>query len=197
MKARTIGQKRRRKKAIPVSDLNVSYHHNTHDQYADASAWKQSVEARAERLQVLPSVAIRPEYGHTLGLFLIYQERHGVIDEETVRDCLDAGAHFGRVVSAYSKEVLGAPNPNPPGMDMNRIGGKSCNEPTPDEIRQISNSFMALVSCLDRTGPRNEKMRVLRELIICDAEWANWPDRMLRDALAGLKAISAMLKGAK
>jgi hypothetical protein len=39
------------------------------------------------------------------------------------------------------------------------------------------------------------RMHALRELIICEAEVGTWPDVMIRDAMAGLRAISDQLNG--
>jgi hypothetical protein len=131
-----------------------------------------------------------PECGYSLGRLLLYQERHGMLTAEQARDYLDAGSHFAWIVTDYMKDVLGSPRPTPAAMDINRVGGLSCDAVDPDHIKFVTNMYMGIEGLLGRA-----RMHALRELIICEAEVGNWPDVMVRDAMAGLRAISDQLNG--
>lgn len=151
-------------------------------------------ETKARRMlqhDVDEKFAKSQECGHSIGRLA----RQLKWDNETAARRIAAGFRFAEVVTEYNKDVLGAPNPNPPAMDMNRIGGMSTREIDKRQIDRVTTAYMAIRGALgfnskDGTNDATRMYRVMIQACIEDMDTSNWPDRQIRDLLKALDAVA-------
>lgn len=132
------------------------------------------------------------ECGHSIGRLA----RQLKWDRETAASRIGAGFRFAEIVVEYNKDVLGAPNPNPKAMDMNRIGGKSTREIGQDRVKSLTNDYMRLIGALEMAAidGRAGKMHLFRIMSLAcieDIGCENWPDRQVSDLIRALDAVAA------
>ena len=157
------------------------------------AAFDATKARRMEQHGVDEQFAKSQECGHSIGRL----SRQLKWSNETAARRIAAGFRFAEIVTEYNKDVLGAPNPNPPAMDMNRVGGFSTREITKDHVKNLTNKYVALRGALgfnsDNGGAQACMMyRVLTMTCIEDADTSNWPERQLRDLLKGLDLVADM-----
>lgn len=153
----------------------------------ELSAFKETVERRMTQDNVPESVAKSQEHGHVIGR-LAEQLRW---DKELAGQRIAAGFRFSEVVTEYRKDVLGSPNPNPPAMDMNRIGGFSTRGVSQERAKSLTNDFMAIHQALGQAGRASYLFRLLDMVCVEDAPTENWPDGQIRDLEKALDAVSS------
>lgn len=151
------------------------------------AAFDATKARRMEQHGVDEQFAKSQECGHSIGRL----SRQLKWSNETAARRIAAGFRFAEIVTEYNKDVLGAPNPNPPAMDMNRVGGFSTREITKDRIKSLTNDYMRLIGALDMVGPRHHLFNVMRIACIEDSGTENWGEKQLVDLIKALDAVAA------
>ena len=155
--------------------------------FRERAAFDETKARRMIQHAVDENFAKSQECGHSIGRL----SRQLKWSNEVASRRISAGFKFAEIVTEYNKDVLGAPNPNPPAMDMNRIGGMSTREITGDRIKSLTNNYMRLVMALDMAGPRWRLMNIMRLACIEDCPTENWGDKQVVDLVKGLDAVAA------
>lgn len=160
---------------------------------AEKGAYAKTRDARKERYQVDEKFAASQECGHSIGR-LAKQLKW---DSETAMRRIGAGFRFAEIVTEYNKDILGAPNPNPRAMDMNKIGGLSTREMTAEHIRTLTSNYMRLIGALEMASlggiGKMQLFRILSLACVEDADTDNWGDRQVGALILGLDSIAAAI----
>lgn len=159
---------------------------------ADLSAFNETKARRMEHHGVDDKFAASQECGHSIGRLA----RQRKWDRELSAQRIGAGFRFAEIVVEYNKDVLGAPNPNPRAMDMNRIGGLSTRDVSKERARQLTNDYMRLtqtlqMATLDGMSGRMHLFRLLSLACIEDAPTENWPEKQIMELEKALDAVAA------
>lgn len=185
-------RRRRKRKIIYERPPSEPFGMRVIDMQSEKAARERAAfdETKARRMiqhEVDEHFAKTQECGHSIGRLA----RQLKWNNETAARRIAAGFRFAEVVCEYNKDVLGAPNPNPPAMDMNRIGGKSTRDVTQERIKSLTNDYMRLIGALDMVGPRQHLFNVMRIACVEDAGCENWGDKQVVDLVKALDAVAA------
>lgn len=192
MKAQNIKKRRKRLKVVTferetkADDGRAIVDLASERDARERAAFDETKVSRMERYQVDEKFAKSQECGHVIGRL----SRQLKWDSETSSRRIGAGFRFAEIVTEYRKDVLNSPNPNPPAMDMNKIGGLSTREITEDRVKRLAKEFMAIHMALGNAGPAAYLFRLLDMTCIEDVDTSNWSLAQTRDLINALDAVA-------
>ena len=191
---KALARKRRRLRVVKFDQPRESNGLRIINMLADKEARERAdfEETRLRRikqfnLQSDPDFAAKQECGHPVGRLA----RQLQWSDETATRRIAAGFRFADVVTAYNKDVLGAPNGNPQAMDMTKVGGLSTREITQERIQSLKAAHTAIMDALATTGRKWELLRVLTLACVEDCPTENWNSKQVYDLVKALDTIAS------